>query len=144
MRRIATIAVLSALMLAMSAGVALAANLVGNDFANTIYGTNAADSIDGRGGDDLLVGQGGPDRVIGGSGHDYLVAAYGYWQTPPANAPASRDVVYGGTGDDLIDAADLAGAPDSVYCGSGSDLVHAGVEDFVSTDCEVVYRYAGY
>ena len=144
MKRIATkLAVLSALMLALTAGAAFAANLVGDDRPNTIYGTNSADTIDGRGGGDLLVGQGGPDRVIGGSGHDYLVTAYGYWQWAP-NAPASRDFVDGGTGDDTIDAADRAGAPDTVRCGTGVDDVYAGVEDVVSRDCEFVYRYYGY
>ena len=143
MRRIATIGVLSALMLALTAGVALAANLVGTNYSETIYGTNSADTIDGRGGHDLLVGQGGPDRLLGGPGDDYLVAAYGYWQTAP-NAPASRDVIDGGDGHDLIDAADKAGAPDDVRCGPGVDDVYAGVEDNVSRDCEYVYRYYGY
>lgn len=143
MSRTIKIMAAAALMLALTAGVALAANIGGTNYSETIYGTNAADTIDGRGGHDLLVGQGGPDRVLGGSGDDYLVAAYGYWQTAP-NPPASRDFIDGGAGHDVIDAADKAGAPDDVRCGTGVDDVYAGVEDKVSRDCEYVYRYYGY
>ena len=132
-----------ALMLALTATAAMAAVLGGTNNSETIYGTNSPDKIEGRGGHDLLVGQGGEDLLLGGPGDDYLVAAYGYWQVAP-NAPATSDGIYGGAGNDLIDAADLAGAPDYVECGSGVDLVHAGVEDRVSRDCEFVYRYYGY
>ncbi len=114
--------------------------LGGGDYLNGLWGH---DALFGEGGDDLLVGEAGSDRVEGGPGNDFLVAAYGYWQVAP-DAPASSDLLIGGEGDDLIDAADRAGAPDTVYCGEDSDLVHAGVEDFVVADCEFVYRYFGF
>ncbi len=114
--------------------------LGGHDYLNGLWGD---DEILGGQGDDLLVGEAGSDRVEGGEGNDYLVAAYGYWQQAP-DAPASPDLLRGGPGHDIIDAADLAGAPDTVECGPGFDVVYAGVEDNVADNCEVVYRYEGY
>ena len=117
--------------------------ITGTEDSEIVYGTYGDDWIYGEGGHDLLVGEAGPDFVEGGPGSDYLVAGYGYWQAAP-NAPASPDLLRGGAGHDLIDSADLAGAPDTVECGEGSDLVYAGVEDYVAADCEFVYRYYGY
>ncbi len=114
--------------------------LGGHDYLNGLWGH---DALFGEEGDDLVVGEAGSDRVEGGPGNDFLVAAYGWWQQAP-DAPASPDLLIGGEGHDLIDAADRAGARDTVYCGPGSDLVYAGVEDFVADDCEVVYRYEGF
>jgi Ca2+-binding RTX toxin-like protein len=143
MGRIATMALLAALVLALSAGAVRAADLVGDNFANTLVGTNGPDSLDGLGGDDLIVGRGGPDLVLGGTGDDHLIAGFPNWEVAP-NVPASSDWIDGGEGDDLIDSADLAGAPDFVFCGPGSDRVNAGVEDFVENDCEAVFRHAGF
>lgn len=153
MRKLALLAAMLAMALAVTASTAFAQQearpgvaqneIVGTEASEALYGTYVEDQIFGEGGHDLLVGEAGSDQVNGGRGDDYLVAAYGYWQVAP-NAPASHDFVQGGFGDDLIDAADRAGAPDTVLCGPGSDLVYAGVEDFVSADCEFVYRYYGY
>ena len=171
MRRLILIAISGALMVALAATAAFAQERVegrpiDNEFTGTensevLFGTNAKDFIRGLGGHDylnglwgadllrgghghdLLVGEAGGDALYGGPGNDYLVAAYGYWQQAP-NAPASSDFIHGGGGHDLIDSADLAGAPDTVICNVGFDVVHAGVEDSVANDCEVVYRYAGF
>ena len=173
MRRLLLIAVTGALMIALAATAAFAQRSEGavgrpidNEVTGTansevLFGTNAKDLIRGLGGHDylnglwdddvlrggrghdLLVGEAGGDGIHGGPGNDYLVAAYGYWQVAP-NAPASSDLIQGGGGHDLIDSADRAGAPDTVICNVGFDVVHAGVEDFVANDCEVVYRYEGY
>lgn len=143
MRRVAIVAVLSTLMLASMAGTAQAAELVGNNLANSIFGTNDPDFIDGLGGDDLVVGRGGPDVLLGGFGHDHLVTGFLVGQTAPF-APPSSDFADGGPGNDFIDSADLAGAPDDVFCGTGNDRVHAGVEDFVANDCEAVFRFVGF
>jgi hypothetical protein len=143
MRRVATVAVLSALMLASMAGTAQAAELVGDDFANSIIGTNNPDFIDGLGGDDLLVGRGGPDFLLGWFGHDHIVTGFLQGRAAPF-VPPSSDFVDAGPGNDFIDSADLAGAPDEVFCGTGNDLVHAGVEDFVANDCEAVLRLVGF
>ena len=115
----------------------------GGSQGEAIYGTYGDNTLDGKGGDDLIVGEAGADAIFGGSGDDFLVSGYAYFQQAPY-APASSDYVEGGPGNDLIDSADLAGAPDTVVCGPGGDLVYAGVEDYVSNDCEVVYRYFGF
>ncbi len=174
MRRLVLIAISGALLVALAATAALAQGLppgpdepgFDNEFTGTensevLFGTNAQDRIVGLGGhdylnglwgndqleagpgDDLLVGEAGPDVLLGDEGNDYVVAAYGYWQQAP-NAPASPDFIQSGAGHDIIDAADLAGAPDDVRCGPGFDVVYAGVEDNVATSCEVVYRYFGF
>ncbi len=120
--------------------------LGGHDYLNGLWGHDVVlGAAEGKpsAGDDLLVGEAGSDRIEGSEGNDFLVAAYGFWQVAP-DAPASPDLLRGGEGDDLIDAADRAGAPDTVECGEGSDLVHAGVEDFVAADCEFVFRYFGF
>lgn len=56
--------------------MALAANLVGTNYAETIYGTSASDSVDGRGGD-TPYGYGGDDRIKGGAGGDLLSGGAG-------------------------------------------------------------------
>ena len=120
--------------------------LGGSDYLNGLYGNDVLyGAAEGKpsAGDDLIVGEAGSDRIEGGPGNDFLIAAYGYWQQAP-DVPASPDVLRGGEGNDLIDSADLAGAPDTVECGPGGDLVYAGVEDKVADDCEVVYRYFGF
>jgi Ca2+-binding RTX toxin-like protein len=127
--------------------------LFGSSANNTISGYAGGDYINGLEGDDeifagdgadLVIGESGEDFILGGRGGDYIVTGYAYFQVAP-NAPASPDFVGAGPGDDIIDSADLAGAPDTVYCGTGTDVVYAGVEDFVAPgECEYVYRYEGF
>lgn len=174
MRRLILLAVSGALLVALAATAALAQNLppsaddpgpdnefTGTENSEVLLGTNAFDRIVGLGGHDslnglwgqdmleggqghdLLVGEAGYDVLLGGPGDDYVVAAYGYWQQAP-DAPAAPDFIQAGSGNDLIDSADRAGAPDDVRCSRGFDVVHAGVEDSVADSCEVVYRYEGF
>lgn len=117
--------------------------ILGTEEPEALYGTYGPDLIEGLAGDDLIVGEAGEDSILGGLGDDFLVTGYAYFQSAP-DAPASSDYVDGGRGNDLIDSADLAGAPDTVNCGPGDDLVYAGVEDLVAPNCEVVYRYFGF
>jgi Ca2+-binding RTX toxin-like protein len=112
----------------------------GGDYIN---GLGAGDELYAGDGADLVGGEAGSDFILGGRGDDYLVAAYAYFQVAP-DAPASPDFIGAGPGNDIVDSADRAGAPDTVYCGSGVDVVYAGVEDFVGSDCEYVYRYEGF
>ena len=123
--------------------------IVGTDGPDELPGTTGDDTVIGGYGDDLLQGfdgadllvaEAGADRVEGGPGNDALYAAYVPWETAP-DAPASPDLLYGGEGDDFIDAADAAGAADAVYCGPGDDLVVAEAEDFVADDCEEIHRF---
>jgi Ca2+-binding RTX toxin-like protein len=153
MRRLILLVVTGTLLTALAATAAFAqrddiptteqTEISGTEESEAIYGTYGVDQLVGYGGDDLLVGEASNDTILGGPGDDYLVTAYGYWQAAPY-APASPDFVQGGSGGDLIDSADLAGAPDDVRCADGTDLVYAGVEDYVAADCEFVYRYFGY
>jgi dipeptidyl aminopeptidase/acylaminoacyl peptidase len=83
---------------------------------------SGADRLDGGPGDDDLRGHSGEDRLVGGPGRDYL---------------------FGGRGRDRFFARD--GERDVVVCGrtasaSGPDRVWADRLDFVSRDCEIVYR----
>jgi hypothetical protein len=107
---------------------------------DALIGGHGDDLLQGFGGDDLLIAGAGADEVYGGPGNDALYAAFVPWETAP-DAPASHDLLYGGEGDDFIDAADAPGAFDAVYCGAGSDLVVADIEDFVADDCEEVQRF---
>ena len=116
-------------------------SFTGTEDSDAIRGGSGDDLLRGKAGDDLLVAEAGADRVEGGSGDDALYAAYDVPTENAPNAPASGDLLYGGTGDDFIDASDAPGSPDAVYCGSGGDLVVADAEDFVADDCEAVYRY---
>ena len=168
MKRLMVLVVSGALMAALAATAAFAQEnpvrpgINGTDASEVLFGSSANNIISGYGGgdyinglgagddlyagdgSDLVVGEAGSDFILGGRGDDYLVAAYGYWQLAPY-APASPDFIGAGPGHDVIDSADLAGAPDTVYCGAGIDVVYAGVEDFVANEeCEFVYRYFGY
>ena len=68
MRRITTMLATVTLLVALSAGAALAAELIGNDKPNTIVGTDQNDLIEGKDAGDSLYGKGAKDRVGGGSG----------------------------------------------------------------------------
>ena len=61
-------AVLAMVAVALTAGVALAATLIGNDAPNTIVGTADSDLIEGSGGGDALHGQGSADAVYSRDG----------------------------------------------------------------------------
>ncbi len=68
MRKGALLFSLATLLLALSAGVALAATLFGTDAADNLGGTAGKDGLLGRGGD------GGKDVIYGGSGGDLIFA----------------------------------------------------------------------
>lgn len=90
-----------------------------------------------NGGNDRAAGGGGNDRLYGGLGNDVL---YGGAQSP---LPGGRDFISGGPGRDLVsvfDNQETAAARDVVSCGPGTDYVQADVNDFVSSDCEFVFR----
>jgi hypothetical protein len=105
-----------------------------------LHGREGDDLLRGGEGDDAIVAQAGADEVVGGLGDDALYAAYDVPVELAPNAPASPDLLFGGKGDDFIDAADAKGAADAVYCGPGDDLVEADAEDFIADDCEEIGR----
>ena len=125
MRRTATMIAVAALMVALSAGAALAATLVDTSGNDRIVGTSSNDmgpvtkDLHGGPGNDLVEGQGGVDSVVGGGGADLL---------------------RGGTGDDQLDgvSGELVARGDEIHCGEGNDSVNATRNDFVASDCEEV------
>ena len=59
-------------VLVLASGVALAANIVGNNGPNLLIGTQQADNIAGAAGNDTINARGGNDRAFGDSGTDEL------------------------------------------------------------------------
>ena len=123
MRRAATMLAVTTLIMALSAGTALAATLFGTDLPNNLGGTDRSDVLLGRGGDDVVFGRGGSDVLYGGAGAD---AVYG---------DAGSDVLFGGPGGDHLYADD--GRSDIVSCGPGRDTVFADTSDLIVSGCEV-------
>lgn len=149
-----------ALAVALSASVALAANLRGNSQANTIKGTVNVDTIYGFGGNDKLYGGPDNDRVFGGNGSDYLSGAFG---KDFLRGNAGNDTIVGGPNPDRAegsigsDSISLAGdgGDDEAFCGEDAsntdrDRVRVDSNDAVdgvkadtlvssaATSCEVI------
>ena len=126
MRRAGLVMVVAAALLALTAGVALAA---------VRYGTGGNDVLSGTAYADQMYGYGGGDLLMHGAG--------GEWTPSYTAAPAPttcirglrpRDRQYGGAGNDNVDAAD--GRRDYVDCGLGRDSLATDSVDEVR-DCEV-------
>ena len=100
----------------------------GNDF---VFGDKGSDSALGGEGRDLIDGGTGSDRMLGQGGGDFIV--------DDGVREFSKDVLSGGSGNDLFDAWHVpAEAQDVVTCGSGFDRVIADRADLVAPDCEKV------
>ena len=117
MRRVSLLLAAAALLLALSAGVALAQNFIGTSGPDVLVGTNTADFIDGKGGDDdlygedgrdTILGRGGNDLILGGRGPDRLTGGYG---NDTIYGGGGNDAVNGGPGDDTIIVGDDANGP---------------------------------
>lgn len=113
MRRTMILLVVAALVLMLSAGVALAVTKVGTNGPDRLVGTAQNDTLKGLSGNDVLIGKGDGDRLIGGAGNDTIYARDG-----------ERDVVDCGSGRDVVRAD-----PDN--------------EDRVLNNCERVLKSAG-
>ena len=114
--------------------------LLGLGGDDRLYAAGGGDSLSGGAGDDVLVGYRRSDRLDGGSGDDNLRGHSG--EDRLVGGPG-RDYLFGGDGRDRIFARD--GERDIVICGRvseavGRDRVWADRVDFVSRDCELVYR----
>jgi Ca2+-binding RTX toxin-like protein len=115
MKRATLMAVVVGLLLALTAGVALARDITGTSSSETLRGTDNADTISGRGGNDKISGRGGNDELRGNDGTDRV---YGM---------AGNDNVAGGFGNELI----LRGGPgdDTVRGNAGSDRMTGDTGD---------------
>ena len=114
--------VVGALLLALGAGVALAALRIGNDGPNKLFGT-VGDGV----GQDTLLGYAGNDLLEGRSAADQL------------SGDAGADRLYGQMGNDTLDGG---GGRDVIYTGEGFDFVYArdGESDYINCNGEGNYR----
>jgi Ca2+-binding RTX toxin-like protein len=137
MRRTATMLAVAALLVALSAGAALATTLVGTSGNDRLVGTSSDDRIVGNGGDDALEGVGGDNRVGGGPGDDRVEGQGG---DDTVEGGGGTDLLRGGTGDDRLDgvSGEVVARGDEIHCGDGNDSVEATRNDFVASDCEMV------
>jgi hypothetical protein len=111
------------LLLALSAGTALAATFFGTSASDNLNGTKGSDVIFGGADGDIVVGRGGDDVLHGGAGGDNV------------SGDTGKDVVFGGLGADQLYADD--GIRDVVYCGGGTDTVFVDPIDYLAPSCEV-------
>ncbi len=78
-RRPVLLLTLGTIFLALTAGVALAANMItGTNGDDELYGTPVEDVIDGLRGDDEIHGDAGNDRIYGGNGADTIDCGDGH------------------------------------------------------------------
>jgi Ca2+-binding RTX toxin-like protein len=133
-----------AVMVVVSAGLALAAAISGTNGSNILNGTQNADQIAGSASGDTINGRAGTDRLFGDSGNDTL------------NGGTGDDNVQGGTGIDTANGQDGNNdfvsvvdndTNDTAIGGAGNndtcvvDLVN-GVRDDFTASCEKVYQTA--
>lgn len=145
MRRTAKVLAVVALMVALSAGVAVAASLTGTPDRDVLDGSGRSETISGLGGYDTLHGNGGGDTVKGGAAADEVNGGVGADKTYGNagndylfDAPDDdRDVLYGGSGRDNVQVRDFPAVRDVVYCGDGRDTAYVDRLDKVH-NCEVV------
>ena len=152
MGRMAMVMTAVALMVVLSAGVAVAASITGTEDRDVLDGSGKNETISGRGGPDTLNGAGGggtkggdggdeagggteADEVHGGPGDDYLIDA-------PDN---DRDVLHGNSGEDNVPVRDFPAIKDVVYCGSGRDTAYVDRLDVVPRlrDRAAAVRHSG-
>jgi Ca2+-binding RTX toxin-like protein len=132
MRRTTTVILVAAVLLALTAGAALASTIsCANSVRSSGYctGTGGADTMNGAPGPDYIVGLGGNDTLNGFAGEDKIDALNGA-------KDKGKDTVSGGPGNDAIAAND--GVKDKIDCGTGSkDIAYSDKGlDIVSSNCE--------
>jgi Ca2+-binding RTX toxin-like protein len=130
--RLIKVTLFAALMLALSAGAALAATLVGTPGPDSISGTWEDDQIftlEGNDYVDTLLGAEDSDKVYGNTGSDIV-------DLDSFDTVGSSDQGFGGAGNDTVYAQD--GNFDSINCGAGAnDKVYKDPGD-TQTGCELV------
>ena len=165
MRRTIKVVTMIVALLALTAGVALAATVdcstdpsracYGTSGDDTITGTEIRDEIDAFGGVDTVAGKGGNDAIYGGDGNDLRLsgdkgddAVYG--------GPGSEVFIYGREGSDLLvgnlgrdniftsEFPNINPGVDTVRAGPDNDGIDAedGFKDFIDCgtgDSDLVY-----
>ena len=152
MRRATLLALVAALTVALTAGVAVAETFDGTKGNDKLVGTSRADTLNGFAGNDKLYGKGGNDTLKGYIGNDAPMRGAAGEDTILGGV--GRDSGYGDAGDDFIK---MVGDTDQdfVNCGedadgmdvdraevSGNDLVDGTAAGALTTtlglSCEVV------
>ena len=117
MMRTVKVFVVGVLLLALTAGMALAALREGDDSPNDLVGTTGSNEVEGQ---DFLFGFGEADDLRGKTGPDYAWGGSG------------PDTVIGGNGDDVLDGGN---GEDTITTNKGFDVVYAGDGDKDTIDC---------
>ncbi|MBD0327921.1 MAG: hypothetical protein ICV68_15940 [Pyrinomonadaceae bacterium] len=126
MRRTVKVFVVGVRLLALTAGVALAALRQGDNNPNDLVGTTGSDEVQGQ---DFLFGFGADDDLRGKTGPDYAWGGSG------------PDTVIGGNGDDVLDGGS---GEDTINTNKGFDVVYAedGTKDIINCNYEKGYFVA--
>ena len=145
MRRATILTLVAALLLAVTAGAAVAMDIRGTNGPDKLTGTNKADKINALSGKDEVNGLRGPDVLNGGFGPDLLHGARGddNFSGAPGDdtvignqgddtikGGVGRDVLEGRSDEDRIIAAG-DGQRDEVNCGFGVDEAVVDLNDVV-------------
>jgi hypothetical protein len=132
MRKMVLVLASIALAVLLGSGVALAANVKGDENDNVLTGTSSRDTINPFGGDDTVYALGGNDDVRHSYGNDYIFGGSG---NDTLRGGFDNDVIWGGPGRDLIDCAYL----ESRDKGEAYDTAYATRADGdVVVDCKTV------
>ena len=157
MRRMMVMLSVAALMVALTAGTALATGGLeiryGTNAGDALYGTPNEDAIDGLGGADLIYGYGGGDLLIGGNESGWGDKILGGVGRDTLDGQRGDDALYGGRGGDLIRGRAgndlIVGGPgeDTLNSGPGPDEIDAqdGQKDTIicGKEAETVYYDRG-
>jgi hypothetical protein len=134
MRKATLLVLLAALVLALTASVAMAATLNGTPGDDVINGTPEPDQISGWGGNDQLSGRGGGDTINGGPGNDDIFGDKG---NDTLRGNLGRDEFVGGDGDDFVFAR--GNGVDTIRtCGAGYDEADVSLNDLIGGEGESV------
>ena len=135
------VAVTAVLAVALVAGgIVLAKVIRGGPGPQTINGTPGPDRLAGGGGNDRISGLGGDDRLRGGRGDDAVTGGPGSDVIVGGRGRDAlnmrRGVQLDGVGNDVIRARDHG--PDEVNCGAGDDIAYVDRVEEGVFDCERV------
>lgn len=152
MKRMILMAVMGALMLALTAGMALAVVKNGGPGDDTLRGTSARDHLDGKKGDDKVYGRGGSDGLYGHFGDDYIQGGAGDDHLDGSSfrivegdiivgiEDQGSDSMHGGTGDDTLQGRV---GPDTLFSDAGVDIIFGNEGRDLIVSAEEIYPKKG-
>jgi Ca2+-binding RTX toxin-like protein len=154
MRRMGLTFMVVAVMVALSASVALAVVKYGTEGNDSIRGTDDSDVLYGKGGADFIEGLADDDVLHGGEGRDLLGdqtgddKLYGGGGSDEIFSFPGNDIIHGGDGGDLI----FEGRGNNIlYGGGGDDFIQAtainpdrpGSEDRTPRERDLIFCGSG-